>query len=1350
MASIVMKNQNEKSKYVPRVLERNEGRDKDAQPIIDAMEFARLPGLKVLLGAPGGGKTSICEEIAHQLNGQLARADAVACGFFDTHPEFEGQILVIDGLDEVSSMTIPESFAEIIKTIKNLGYDNWLVSCRSYEWRKKSLSGWIQSAFQQSPEIAHLGDLSGDEIKAFLEIFITDEPAEQFLKKAEQKEATDFLKNPQTLKMLVESVRFGGWPETKTDLLHSACMVMASEDNPLHQEKSSDRPNEEKIIEIAGWVCAQLLMSGRQVIALDGRVSENTLRPADLEDSTYSIEDIKAACQTKLFKSAGAGHVESAHRTIAEFLAGRWLAEAFKVKPRKLSPARVMNYLTSFGTDEIPPALYGLYAWITSLDVSNRLQNIKRDPYGCLRYGDLSGFSDSELIALLKELASFIQIDPYFQGIDWNARFGHSIGRASIKEKFVEIISDTNVSFHLKFTLLQAIQGTELAGVMVEELKAIVLNEKEAQVVRSKAVSALAGNLQPNDWLYIAEKLLTSGTIDSLRISIDHVISGEHAHFSGTEIAKHLIAYEKKAWDEGENHVLGIGFKIPRICSDIQVAEMAKLIAAEIPVDRDIHKLDLYTELEERLAALLPHLLRRSNKPNANELWPLILRLSYQSHKFDWEYVPPWFAEHDDIRREIQARAFDEAQDANAKRRALYWLKNISAGLHMSESDAIHHLERLFAEKDRLSNWQSSWEVLTGWMCGHDSVLELAKKQAEDLPKLKPILERIMNPPIDKYEAEHLERERQRNEEALAKIQQRHARFSEVREEIEKGEHFAILGAAAESVLGHYSDLKEATSPKESLMNMVGQENLALVISGFKIAVERDDIPNVRDCANLRVSEGNAYYLGRISFALSMLMIEAGEPLSLLPKKAQLCALSASWSGWSFREEISEKIRSELGKILFQEHGIKRSFVKDMIESRLEVGEEIPWGFWHSGRGEIFSDILPDLALEWLTNFENVKESIALDLLNIAIRFVDEKNKLADVVETKIQNNHWANEECRRAWHVVAFFLDFDRFHSDVYKFANEDKQNLWLFRDIIKGDEYGKFSALPLSAEQINFLLETFARQWPVSILTSGGFVGLTNPWDATDYLRYLIRMLSGQKSKEAIECLENLIDSGNMDTYEDYVKHELAKAKRALAEIHHQEVNLKDIRKILSSGEPVNVSDLQALFIEEFEKYQARIRTGHTDSYITFWIEDEKPHVENYCRDRLLDGLEQEMGAHSVRVHKEGAMADNTRVDLLFSCGDFDLPVEIKRQWHPNLWTAAREQLERYSENYRTDGTGVYLVIWYGSVKGKSIRKPPIGKSPKSAEEMRQALRDNSGDLSPKTKIVVLDVSKPTPKKK
>ena len=1337
--------------YLNRTLELNKG-TKDASTIAE-MDFAKLPEPKVLLGAPGSGKTTVCRKIAKQLGGQFAYAEDVANGLFDDAPKFSEQILVIDGLDEVFSEEIPKAFVNIIKNSKSLGYTNWLINCRAYEWQSSLFEERIKAGLGKSPMIAGLGELSDEEIKSLLEIFnFYEGDVEQFLKDAETNEANEFLRNPQTLEMLVKAVQSSGWPKTKTELFRSACKIMALEYNESHQSEAKNRPTEDEITEIAGWICAQMLMSGKRTIALDGKYSEDSPRPADLSNHVYDYDakKIEATCKTKLFKTAGKGNVEPVHRTVAEFLAGRWLAEQFKADPRTILPRRVMNSLT-FGTEIISPSLRGLHAWITSLDVSDRLQNIKRDPYGCLRYGDLSEFSNDDLIALLEDLVALTQIDPFFQGSDWNARFGHSLGRASIKEKFVEIISDANTSPHLKFTLLQAIQGTKLAKAMVKELKAIVLSEDDDQFVRRIAVNALAGNLQPNDWLDLAEKLLKCGTMNSLEISLDQIISREHVHFSGAEIAEHSIAYEKKAFDEEKNHIAVMKHEIPIICSDIQVAEIAKSIAAEIPAGRDKHRRDSYTKLEEWLVVLFPRLLKRNNKPTVDELWPLISRLSYESHKFDWEDVPSWFAEHDDIRREIQARALDEGEDVSAKRMALYWLRDISTGLDMGESDVIHHLKRLIIAKDRLSNWQSSWEVLIWWIRGHDkfdgSALKLAKKQAEDFPELKQILEEVMNPPISEHEAKSQEIERQYKEEALAEIEQRHANFSEVREKMEKAEHLVALREAAIAVLGHCPYLKEVATPKERIVEMVGQENVAYVIKGFEVAVKKGDIPSVRECAYSHVNESKVKDIELISLAFCILMLESGKSLTSLPEKALLCALSASWSGWGYWEKLSKEITLKLEEILFEDNEIKLNFVKDIIEPSLEVGEEHISGFYRITTEYLFSDILPDLSIEWLARFEGVSDNAIWQLLKVAVRFTGDNTKFAKIIETQLQNNSWVNDEQRYAWHAAAFAVDFDRFYSDIDKFAGEDKDSLWAFKSIAGYSRNEELPVLNLNVRQISFLLETFARKWPFSSWPSGAhWINSKDPWHATDWLNKLIMILGEGKSKEAVKSLQSLADSGNMDTYQDLVQHSLANAKQGFAEAQHSVTTLEDVRKILSSGMPVNASDLQTIFIEEMERYEDAIQNGKTSGYSNFW-EGKTPLCENRCRDKIVEGLKDRLKLlYDVDLNKESAMKNETRVDLLLTCGgNFALPVEIKGQWNRKLWTAARDQLQGYSDTYETGGVGVYLVIWHDPVKGKPIPKPPIGKRPESAEEMRQALHDNLGDLSPKTKILVLDVSKP-----
>lgn len=1333
--------------YINRLLQMD--KEGGTQATVADLDFARLQQPKVLLGAPGGGKTEACNEMAFRLNGQKVHAEDVVCGLFDNAPEFEDQLLVIDGLDEVASEEIPKAFTKILIGIKRLGYRNWLVSCRSYEWRSALFDPRIRTAFGETARVAHMGDLSDDEVLALLNAFAFDGDPKQFLKDAEENEATDLLRNPQTLKMLSRAVQTHGWPTTKTELFLSACRAMAAEDNEVHQAKGPDRSTPDQIIEVAGWACVQLLMSGGRAISLGGRASPILHRPAELASQAYSEEIVEKACKTKLFKTAERDNVEPVHRTVAEFLAGLWLAREFRADPRTLSPARVMSYLT-FGTGEVPPALRGLHAWTTSLDDTDRLQNIHNDPYGCLRYGDLSGFSDNEVKSLLDALKALSETDPFFRSQDWYARFGRSLGRISIKDEFLAAVSDVDQSYQLRCTLLDAIQGTDLAAEVADDLRGIVINEKATPGERHAAIDALAGSSKPSDWRALSEELLASGTTESLRISLDEIISHNLPLFSGKEIAAHIKAYETATSNEDGSNIAGVGFRIPRECSDQQIMDIAQAIAVDIPQDPDQTKRGIHKGLEEWLLEFIPRVLSRDQKLTAGELWPLISRLSgYSYRKSDWEKVAqPWFSENDDIRRQIQDLALDSAENDSHGWMTLFRLSDLSSGLHLRESDVVHHMRRLIAANDRPVDWRERWKSLVRWAQSHQDfdgiAIELAKEQAVAVPELRPVHEDLMRPPSRDYEEEHREQRRKDDEERSLKAQERHASFTEVRKNIEQGKNLGALYDAARASLGHFYEFKESASPKERIAEMAGKENLSSVISGFEAAGNRSDIPSVRDCSDLRVRENKVYHLETISLALCVEVYLSGKPLTSMPKEVLLCALSACRWGLHFSGNASEELQPKLEEMLFKDRATKLSFLKDTIEPSLEVGEEHVSGLHRVTTEEQFADVLPELTVDWLARFEEASEGAVWSMLKAAVRFIDHA-EIADLVETRIQKGEWAGDEHRRAWHAAAFALDFGRFQSALVSFADESGDHLWAFKAIVSDRRTEEHVALQLSVEQLHFLIDRFAARWPVVSPPSGGWSGSNNGWDATNWIRGLINLISDRKSEDAIANLRDLADSGRMGEYQDHVLHALANARRAFAETHHSTATLEDVRGVLLSGKPTNVSDLQILFLEELQMYQTRIRTGQTDTYLTYW-EGDKPHIENYCRDRLLDGLEQQMQTYGVRVHKEGAMANETRVDLLLTCDDFDLPVEIKRQWHAKIWSAASDQLEAYSENYRTDGTGVYLVIWHGPVEGRTIPKPSDGERPNNAEGMLKALSKNQPrELSSATKLVVLDVSKP-----
>jgi hypothetical protein len=198
------------------------------------------------------------------------------------------------------------------------------------------------------------------------------------------------------------------------------------------------------------------------------------------------------------------------------------------------------------------------------------------------------------------------------------------------------------------------------------------------------------------------------------------------------------------------------------------------------------------------------------------------------------------------------------------------------------------------------------------------------------------------------------------------------------------------------------------------------------------------------------------------------------------------------------------------------------------------------------------------------------------------------------------------------------------------------------------------------------------------------------------------------------------------------DHARHALAEHTRAMAEAAWSTHTLDDVRHVLLAGSPQTIEDLQGLVMDELEALLGRLRDGTFNSVLPFW-DAERPHIENYCRDRLAEHLEPYLLRFGVRVHSEATMPDANRCDLLSTIRNTDLPIEIKGQWHSNVWDAACDQLEdNYARNYRSEGRGIYLVLWFGHVPRFN---PPGAREygkPKDASEMLAAIYARSPKTS------------------
>ena len=112
--------------------------------------------------------------------------------------------------------------------------------------------------------------------------------------------------------------------------------------------------------------------------------------------------------------------------------------------------------------------------------------------------------------------------------------------------------------------------------------------------------------------------------------------------------------------------------------------------------------------------------------------------------------------------------------------------------------------------------------------------------------------------------------------------------------------------------------------------------------------------------------------------------------------------------------------------------------------------------------------------------------------------------------------------------------------------------------------------------------------------------------------------------------------------------------------------------------------------------------------------------------------------------------------RADLAYARNPMQLPMEVKGQWHNDVWDAASGQLDvQYLVDWRSEQRGIYCVLWFGDVPTASKRRlkthPDGRRAPTSVAAMRNMLIERIPDARRALiDVVVLDLSagRPTPK--
>ena len=266
------------------------------------------------------------------------------------------------------------------------------------------------------------------------------------------------------------------------------------------------------------------------------------------------------------------------------------------------------------------------------------------------------------------------------------------------------------------------------------------------------------------------------------------------------------------------------------------------------------------------------------------------------------------------------------------------------------------------------------------------------------------------------------------------------------------------------------------------------------------------------------------------------------------------------------------------------------------------------------------------------------------------------------------------------------------------------------------------------MSLTLISWIAYRFSYSFPKTDMPTGGFSGSRHPYDASNFITFCLSEISNITTFEAQAELKNLKNCVH-SSYTVFITNLLAEQANNIRDTNYQAPMLADLLNIFQNKAPLRCKDLKTLVLELLDEIQKKVKSSELDTYKMFYEDGEskepqKPHGENYCRDRLTDLLKPYVEPYQFRLDTEKDMPDDKRADLVCNSSEMQLPIEVKGQWHLDLWAAMNDQLgDLYLKEYQSQGQGIYLIFYFG----ENATKKPKGNSnykPQNALELQESL--------------------------
>lgn len=1305
---------------VRQVLRQTAEGGQDVAPLTDH----RPARAYVLLGDPGAGKTFSFEAEAAACRGHYLRASAIED---DEPPVTPTDTVFIDGLDEVRAGTAGtgDALARVVRWLRRSGTPRLRLSCREADWRGAADAQRLSALYPDLVEL-HLQPLTRDDMLALLPRWSSADP-EQFLQRAERAERAGLLPlfgNPFLLKLTAKAVgaRGGGFLATRFDVYEAACRDLVREHNPEHQPGGST----EAILRDAGLLCALHLLAGCTLSVLP---RPDTLDLRELPPELMGLADAQTALRSKVFTQAA----EPIHRSIAEFLAARAIAQRVK---DGLPLERVLALL--LGADERPvEALRGLLAWLVChLPHDSRHALLRIDPLGFVLNADPARLSADETRRLWQALAERAKENPWFRAGQWTSHPFGPLAKEASKELLIEFLASPrrDPAYQAFLTCVaDALQHAPILTGIAASLRPWVEDRSLGFDLRVAAYQAWRHQSLPTErdepirrWLNAAKPDLQD---DLLRVwlpeAYPHLVTVD-------EVFDYFEPRERPSCSLGVDSYFWRSLLLKKTPPD-QISGLADAWLRRAP--DGLHE-DLGFDAGHLVSDLLPAVLQAAGDAGDDErLWRW-LGMGLDRHGFRklepaaQKAVGAWIGERPQRMKSIVRLGYGRVQpDAQGHRLFwevenrlyaaprpkdwLFWILEIAA-----ESDDTELAQHLFYDVARCVTdppaglETPTLEALEDWVSQH----------RQSHPAAPDWLEKAFSEPLDHWSGEQHRRQLRHEAEQRELRMSRREQFAPALASLAEGKALPhLLNRVAHAYQDHYSDINGDTGLARIEVLLGGSEAEAkAALDAVHDSPNRSDLPSWQ-AVLAAAAERKPHYV-REPLLLAAEHAWQTDP-SVINRWSEnlLQTLIACWTSYAAGEtprwflHLCDTRPELVGPIVIdQAHQALR----------LKTSDAQPT-LWHlKDHPALTKCVLPALLRGLPTRLAEAHRH-ALNAALLAVLPLLDNNQAKALLAERLSRK--SLDSAQRLALLVAQLPHEAQALAALACFVGDNEQRRIALGQALR--EQGVLERLPevIATAAISLFIEVLGAITKPDPDRSGGWVEERH--ERQSQVNHLINQLAAQGSEEARAELTRLLELPALRVWELPLRYALQAQRGAWREARFTPPEALAVARTLAHLAPAHPADLRALVAAHLHGLERELRGGDVMALRQFWDDNGRPRDENSCSALLHEKLKPLLAAQQVGLELEAWAAGGKRVDMRASrlvpgLPAISLPIEVKKDSHRAVWTAWRDQLKRlYAGDPETSDQGLYLLLWFGRDTSKT---PTQRRLASSAAEMLEWLRE------------------------